>query len=79
MVSILCVMRKMCNISLHVLRVAASISLKIAYGYNIKEDEPDEIHKLVEKVMESFIAASTPGSFMVDSWPARTSPIPSTQ
>ena len=51
------------------LRNAGAIILKMAYGYNVT-DEEDGLVELVDQAVQGFNAASVPGAFLVDSFPA---------
>ncbi|KAK0185472.1 cytochrome P450 [Armillaria mellea] len=54
----------------HVARLAADLSLRIAYGYDseVKEDR-DNLLQLVERTMAEFSKLSVPGTFLVDQLP----------
>ncbi|PBK95975.1 cytochrome P450 [Armillaria gallica] len=54
----------------HVARLAAYLSLRIAYGYDseVKEDR-DELLQMVERTMAEFSKLSAPGTFLVDQLP----------
>lgn len=54
----------------HVARLAAYLSLRIAYGYDseVKEDR-DKLLQLVERTMAEFSKLSAPGTFLVDQLP----------
>ncbi|KAK0432338.1 cytochrome P450 [Armillaria borealis] len=54
----------------HVSRLAAYLSLRIAYGYDseVKEDR-DKLLQLVERTMADFSKLSAPGTFLVDQLP----------
>ena len=49
-------------------RNAGAVILKMAYDYEVKEDN-DELVELVDKSIEGFIVATTPGAFLVDLFP----------
>ncbi|EKM56473.1 uncharacterized protein PHACADRAFT_253615, partial [Phanerochaete carnosa HHB-10118-sp] len=49
-------------------RTAGAIILKLSYGYEIREDQ-DPLVDLVNRVMEQFTEATTPGAFLVDVFP----------
>ncbi|SJL17045.1 related to cytochrome P450 CYP2 subfamily [Armillaria ostoyae] len=55
----------------HVARLAAYLSLRIAYGYDseVKEDR-DKLLQLVERTMAEFSKLSAPGTFLVDQLPS---------
>ena len=50
--------------------VTGAIILRLTYGYEVKNDDRDDLVDLVERSMEGWTIASVPGSFLVDSWPA---------
>lgn len=45
--------------------------LRIAYGYQVK-DENDSLIRLADEAVGIFVKASAPGAFLVDSIPLRT-------
>ena len=45
----------------------------MAFGYQLKE-ERDELLEVVDKAVDGFIVASSPGAFLADVIPACTSP-----
>lgn len=51
-------------------RTAGAIILNMAYGYEVQDDE-DPLVELVDRAVRGFIAASQPGSFLVDAMPFR--------
>ncbi|KAI1348904.1 cytochrome protein [Xylaria sp. FL0043] len=54
----------------HIRTEAAAIILKIVYGYTVESHKPDPLVELVDTVMEQFSAATVPGAWLVDIFPA---------
>ena len=52
---------------------AGAITLKISHGYTVSETGADSFVTLAEKTLEEFSLATTPGAFLVDFLPWRTS------
>ncbi|GJE84890.1 cytochrome P450 [Phanerochaete sordida] len=53
----------------HIRKTAGAIILNMAYGYRVQEGD-DPLVDLVDRAVDGFVAASTPGSFLVDILPA---------
>lgn len=53
----------------HIRKTAGAIILNMGYGYQVKEGH-DPLVDLVDRAVNGFVAASTPGSFLVDIIPA---------
>ena len=51
-------------------RTVGSIFLRIAYGYEVN-DENDPLISLADKAVDIFVKASAPGAFLVDLIPIR--------
>ncbi|KAF0319376.1 cytochrome p450 oxidoreductase [Colletotrichum asianum] len=53
----------------HIRKEAASVVLKMIYGYNVDQFKADHLVEAIEKAMDGFGQASVPGTFMVDIFP----------
>ncbi|QRV90645.1 cytochrome P450 family protein [Ceratobasidium sp. AG-Ba] len=52
----------------HIRQTAGAIVLKLTYGYEVK-DNNDRFVQLADRTMDMFSVVSTPGAFLVDSFP----------
>ncbi|KAJ7200845.1 cytochrome P450 [Mycena pura] len=57
------------SISAHVRKLTGAIILRITYGIEVQEEE-DPFVTLIEKANDNFNAATVPGAFLVDVFPA---------
>ncbi|KAK2060500.1 cytochrome P450 [Colletotrichum caudatum] len=53
----------------HLKRLAASLVLKIIYGYNVEQFKEDPLVRLIDETNERLIVAFVPGNFIVDIFP----------
>lgn len=56
------------NLDAHIRRTVGATAIKLTYGYTVK-DESDEFIVRAERSVDSFSYASTPGRYLVDTFP----------
>ena len=55
--------------------LTGAIILKLSYGYTIEPDGPDPLVEFVDRMLVLFSVSATPGKWLVDNMPFRTSSV----